>query len=118
MASPNSTLHDLFGGAAVHCETPEGEAARSTDSNSWIMNMAMVILTMQAGFAMLEAGMITTRHAANSLSGDRCGVYCRCTPLCQTHPADLALKFPNPNLSSPPPHLNPPPHPPPPHPKS
>eukprot|EP00050_Salpingoeca_kvevrii_P013348 m.28124 g.28124 ORF g.28124 m.28124 type:complete len:522 (+) comp4894_c0_seq1:110-1675(+) len=40
---------------------------RTSDDNAWLLGCAFVVFTMQAGFAMLESGMVSTRHQINVL---------------------------------------------------
>jgi ammonia channel protein AmtB len=40
-------------------------SVRSLDDNSWLLSSAMVVLSMQAGFAMLEVGAVQSTNGVN-----------------------------------------------------
>ena len=49
----------------IHHHASSCGQVRSVDDSSWLVSSGMVVLSMQAGFALLEAGVVRRSHAAN-----------------------------------------------------
>ena len=61
----NATLRSLSYDQAARGEREGGGSSDRINNNAWLLTSAFLVFTMQAGFGMLEAGMVRNRNSSN-----------------------------------------------------